>query len=130
MMQMLGLFSQTQLLIAISVLSSSFLGSLHCLGMCGPIVVATNKTTWESVLYQIGRLIGYLSLGFLVGYLGQELMGRFPQSLSALIAPIFLGSTFIIMGLLLLKKRRFVPLLAWVFERIQNQIVARQFVEW
>ena len=104
---MLGYYTQSQLIIAVSVLSSSFLGSLHCLGMCGPIVVATNKTKWHSLFYQMGRLFGYLILGFIVGHLGQEILGRFPGSWAALIAPFILGLTFISLGLLLFKQRQF-----------------------
>lgn len=119
-------FTQAQILIAISVLTSSFLGSLHCLGMCGPIVIATNKSKRDSIFYHLGRLLGYLLLGLLVGFLGQELMGRFPGTITSGVAPIFLGCTFIIMGLLLLKKRKFHMPLPSIFSRPYNMMVSLQ----
>lgn len=55
-----------------------FFGSLHCIGMCGPLALAVqtskrvNGTTafFSSLLYNIGRTIGYISLGLLFGLLG------------------------------------------------------------
>lgn len=113
----------SQLFIAISVLSSSFLGSLHCLGMCGPIVVATNKNYLENGLYHLGRLFGYLVLGGLVGLLGREVVGFFPHSFAALVAPIFLGVTFVLMGIFLIRKKRFhFPLPNFVAEPFQKVV--------
>ncbi len=54
------------------------LGSLHCVGMCGPIALAlpierTNK--WRSALnvlnYNLGRVITYAFLGTLIGLIGK-----------------------------------------------------------
>ncbi|QDK38402.1 sulfite exporter TauE/SafE family protein [Bdellovibrio sp. NC01] len=58
------------LIIAVSILSSSFLGSWHCAGMCGPIasLMAQRKGL---VWYHLGRLLSYVALGILAGSLGQ-----------------------------------------------------------
>ncbi|NVJ49273.1 MAG: sulfite exporter TauE/SafE family protein [Gammaproteobacteria bacterium] len=54
-------------------------GSLHCVGMCGPIVSAfslsTRQQTWSQTLrttlsYNFGRISTYLLLGALFGWLG------------------------------------------------------------
>jgi uncharacterized protein len=54
------------------------LGSLHCLGMCGPIAFAlpvrtTNK--WEKLLkyllYNMGRVLTYSMMGLLIGFAGK-----------------------------------------------------------
>lgn len=55
---------------AVAILFSSFLGSLHCTAMCGPIagnLYQRKKMAW----YHLGRLISYSSLGALSGKLGQ-----------------------------------------------------------
>ena len=55
---------------AVAILLSSFLGSLHCTAMCGPIagnLYQRKKIGW----YHIGRLISYCGLGALSGQLGQ-----------------------------------------------------------
>jgi hypothetical protein len=56
------------------------LGSLHCLGMCGPIALALplNQTTKTSfitsrLLYNFGRVISYSFMGFVFGLLGDRL---------------------------------------------------------
>ena len=104
---MFGSEFHSQAIIAVSVLSSSFLGSAHCLGMCGPIVMITNKSPATTFLYHMGRLVSYLLLGLLAGILGQSILGSFPHSIAALLAPIMLGVTFIYMGIMLYRHQRF-----------------------
>lgn len=48
-----------------------FLGSLHCLGMCGPIAMAMHtRSGYKSVVYNLGRVISYASIGAIFGILG------------------------------------------------------------
>jgi sulfite exporter TauE/SafE len=52
------------------------LGSFHCVGMCGPIVLAlpVNKTIMRSrLLYNSGRLATYSMLGLIFGLFGSKL---------------------------------------------------------
>ena len=53
-------------------------GSLHCIGMCGPIALAIpmqGKSRWHLVsnalLYNVGRAITYGILGLLIGIIGE-----------------------------------------------------------
>lgn len=55
-----------------------FLGSLHCIGMCGPIVLALpsgslrdSKFIFGKVMYNLGRIITYSILGLLFGIIGK-----------------------------------------------------------
>lgn len=55
-----------------------FFGSFHCLGMCAPIAFALQqnkpKQQWLSkVLYNLGRIMTYMTLGAIVGTLGNVL---------------------------------------------------------
>jgi sulfite exporter TauE/SafE len=57
-----------------------FLGSLHCIGMCGPIVLALPTPTISNlsfltgrVLYNFGRVVTYGLLGLLFGLIGNRL---------------------------------------------------------
>ena len=54
-----------------------FIGSGHCIGMCGPLVMSytlPQKNSWHShVLYGLGRATTYAFLGFLAGSFGQIL---------------------------------------------------------
>ena len=64
-----------------AALSIVLLGSLHCVGMCGPIALALplNRTNSATILsgnffYHLGRLLTYLSLGVIFGFLGLGLI--------------------------------------------------------
>lgn len=52
-----------------SILVSSFVGSLHCAGMCGPIATfaASKNQIWT---YHFGRMVAYVSLGAIAGSIG------------------------------------------------------------
>ena len=99
------------------MLWSSFLiglvGSLHCLGMCGPIVLALPGTTDNRLgfvsgrlLYNLGRAITYAFMGAVAGVIGQGIaMAGFQQWLG-----IIAGSLMILSVLLPTKAaRRILP---------------------
>ncbi len=52
-------------------------GSLHCIGMCGPIALAVGgqrSNVWvNGLLYNLGRTVTYSLLGGIIGLLGQGL---------------------------------------------------------
>lgn len=55
-------------------------GSLHCVGMCGPIALALPfqaKNHWQTIgyilLYNAGRILTYATLGIAIGFLGQTI---------------------------------------------------------
>lgn len=62
-------------------LTLGFFGSLHCVGMCGPLALAIQSTRqnsgWASVLsstsYNAGRTLSYMLLGLIFGVLGSFL---------------------------------------------------------
>ena len=55
----------------LGVLAASFLGSLHCVGMCGVLVgLANGRRASGHALYQGGRLATLLVLGAIAGSLG------------------------------------------------------------
>lgn len=56
------------------------LGSLHCIGMCGPIVLALPAGQFKSfrffagrILYNLGRVITYSVFGLIFGIIGKNL---------------------------------------------------------
>jgi len=75
-----------------------FAGSLHCVGMCGPIAMAVpvgKGTRLQQMLafslYQFGRISAYAILGFLFGVLGFGLnMAGFQQGLSLTVGILML----------------------------------------
>ncbi len=73
-------------------------GSLHCLGMCGPIALALpvppgsrRAKVAGRVLYNAGRITTYSALGLLIGLFGQSLtFALSQQKLSVLIGVVML----------------------------------------
>jgi len=62
----------------ISAFMLGFLGSAHCLGMCGGLASAlglnagnkSNRSPFQLLAYNIGRIISYCLAGLIVGALG------------------------------------------------------------
>ena len=54
-----------------------FVGSLHCIGMCGPLtlfVMNKKRTPGVFILYHGGRILSYILLGLFLGALGYSLI--------------------------------------------------------
>mgnify|MGYP000854743527 CR=1 FL=1 len=91
-------------------------GSLHCVGMCGPIALALPvgglspiKATLARLTYNVGRIASYSALGLLFGTFGKGLfVAGFQQKVSVLA------------GLLLLLM--FIPARFWHFLSFQSVI--------
>jgi sulfite exporter TauE/SafE len=79
-------------------LALGFLGSFHCIGMCGPIALAlpinqSNILIRVSgiLLYNAGRVITYAILGLLFGLIGQSIaFAGYQQALSITIGALIL----------------------------------------
>ncbi len=85
------------------------LGSLHCVGMCGPIVLALplNRQNKKSMtagvaLYHAGRLFTYAILGILSGFAGNAVQWATGQQALSIFAGSFI---LIVLGLGLLGKK-------------------------
>lgn len=91
-----------------TAITLGFLGSFHCIGMCGPIALALplNQNSLFTklsgiLLYNIGRMFTYALFGALFGFVGQSfVVAGYQQILS-----IVLGS--LILSLVLLPNRLF-----------------------
>lgn len=56
------------------------LGSVHCIGMCGPLAFAVPSLKpgmgyllLDKILYQLGRIFSYCILGVFIGLIGQQI---------------------------------------------------------
>lgn len=93
------------LVLALSLILTSFLGSWHCAGMCGPI--ATLMAHRRSLLsYHLGRMIAYVSLGAVAGSLGQFFLTH-DFIFLRIISGLFLGLILCVSGLNLLAPKFF-----------------------
>jgi len=87
----------SQLLIPFSILVTSFLGSWHCAGMCGPFAALTGSRgqLWQ---YHLGRLIAYVALGAASGALGKVFLIT-PFAWLRTLGAIAIASMLILLGL-------------------------------
>lgn len=97
------------------------LGSLHCIGMCGPIALslpvnqfALFKKHLAIILYNSGRTLAYIVLGVIAGNIGELfVLSGFQRSLSVL------AGAFILIGLIIkytnfIKIKPFAPFVKFV----------------
>lgn len=95
-------------MIFITAFITGLLGSFHCVGMCGPIALATpvvgdtpTQRAFGKLLYNLGRMITYAILGFVLGAFGLGLkLAGMQQSISIaagiiIIAGVILNSNWL-----------------------------------
>ena len=80
-----------------------FMGSFHCVGMCGPIAMAIPRQsssivplTLNAVLYNSGRILTYSLLGAFFGFVGVGFtVGGFQGALSILLGLTIIAGVFL-----------------------------------
>ncbi len=110
----------------IAALSIGFMGSFHCIGMCGPLALALPVQHLQGIrkitgilLYNLGRIITYALLGLLFGWLGSRFaLFGWQQVLS-----IVLGVVMLVMGMALLF-RKHIGSNKWI-QKFWNQHILR-----
>lgn len=88
----------TSLMLPLVTLLMGLGGSLHCAGMCGPLVLSVAPDKKTNFLYQLGRLLGYSLLCVVVGLVGREAV----QALSPQMenwSSVFIGLCMVLVGL-------------------------------
>lgn len=55
-------------------------GSIHCIGMCGPLAFAIPinhagflMVVWDKLVYNLGRVLSYATLGLITGLIGRQI---------------------------------------------------------
>lgn len=82
----------------LSGLALGFFGSMHCIGMCGPIALALPSYSksklsfyFGRMLYNLGRVITYLIMGLIIGLIGQKInLSGYQQILSVSLGIVIL----------------------------------------
>jgi len=91
----------------VSAFLLGFLGSFHCVGMCGPIAIMLPKSSGSQlqiiigrVVYNSGRVLTYVTIGLLFGLLGFALaMKGFQRELSVLTGVLIVISVLLSAGI-------------------------------
>ena len=102
-----------------------FLGSFHCVGMCGPIALAvggkgSNKFLFNKIIYNLGRSLTYAMLGLVIGSLGFSLsLAGIQQGIS-----IGMGILVVLLSLSYKKADQFlsIPALSRVVSWIKSKL--------
>ncbi|KAA3600991.1 MAG: sulfite exporter TauE/SafE family protein [Candidatus Scalindua sp. AMX11] len=90
-------------LVPVVVIVASIIGSIHCVGMCGPLALtASTQGKGGIVYYHLGRFLGYFCVGALAGFLGAEFVQSEMKYLS-LISSILIGIICLIAGYRIIK---------------------------
>lgn len=82
--------------LVLSALVLGFAGSLHCLGMCGPLVMAlhgaSKQQRWaaQKLMYHFGRILVYAILGLIIGSVGQTFVAIGAQQYLAISAGVLM----------------------------------------
>lgn len=80
--------------IVITGLATGLFGSLHCVGMCGPIALSlanTGQNISTPLLYNFGRAISYAFMGLFFGFIGNHFaLAGLQQTLSILAGSLIL----------------------------------------
>ena len=116
--------------VLVGVVVASFLGSLHCVGMCGGFVAFYSGSSAQApgsthFIYSLGRLVAYATLGAIAGAAGAalDLAGSAAglQQTAALVA----GVMIVLWGVArLLRNKVKLPTPQWL-ERILQRILPR-----
>jgi sulfite exporter TauE/SafE len=109
-----------------TALALGFFGSLHCIAMCGPLLLALPITgsklpAWRLGIYHFGRLCSYVLLGILMGLLGK---GTSIAGLHQSIA-LFVGSGLVLSGILQLffNTRRYPTSLFRLYGNLHRRLI-------
>lgn len=90
--------------LVIAVMFASFAGSSHCMAMCGPVAILLKKNKGNIHLYNLGRLVTYVFLGFVAGTIGKEFLNSHYGWVST-ISTVLISTIIIYLGLNLVLKK-------------------------
>lgn len=97
--QFAELLNTSKYLLPWSTFLIGLLGSVHCVGMCGGLVVSCAPRMTNNISYQIGRLTSYGILAMLAGVLGSFLNFRESDPVISVVSGSIIGLMFIWFGL-------------------------------
>ena len=82
----------------IGVFLSSLIGSVHCVGMCGGLILSSTSDLKTTLYYHVGRLFSYLCIGSIAGYLSEKFFSSHFLQNTQIFTSIILSSLFFSIG--------------------------------
>lgn len=101
-----------------SLLPLYLVGNLHCIGMCGPLVMMLGKHRYRH-LYFLGRLLSFALTGMVAGALGAVLDAVLQQYHIPAVTSLVFGSFIFIIGVYSLLGWQY-PGYHWLAKRLQG----------
>jgi len=103
------LWDLTAKLLPLGVFTASLLGSLHCVGMCGPFLLLFPATGRNHTLYHGARLLAYSGFGAVAGAIGSGFLHEGAARWLSLSASAFLALVFVVLGISVMRERPLHP---------------------
>lgn len=95
--------------ILISALLFGAASSLHCFAMCGPLAFQAKDNPKRQMSYQIGRLVSYLLIGFLLHNIANSIFTELTKSLQSYVLYLLTG-IYLLIGLqMIFRKKNTLP---------------------
>ncbi|MES2108301.1 MAG: sulfite exporter TauE/SafE family protein [Bacteroidota bacterium] len=109
-------------------------GSVHCIGMCGPLAFAVptfHRQWWrviaDKVIYNFGRVFSYTLLGLLIGVLGKQLwLAGLQQSVSIISGVFIIAAGFSRMFKLEFSRSKWMPAFLKPVDRLLHYALNHQ----
>lgn len=73
------------------------IGSIHCVSMCGGLIIASTNNFKSNLIYQVARLLGYVTMGTILHFFGRQLILTNMTSIS-LAAEWIIALIFVLIG--------------------------------
>ncbi len=90
----------------VAAISLGLLGSMHCIGMCGPLVLAVPGASQtrigfivERIVYNTGRAVTYGIMGAVLGVVGKGILVNVQQDISIIVGVLILVTVALPFGL-------------------------------
>jgi len=114
--------------IALIGFTAGLLGSLHCIGMCGPFATSCSKNKDQTIFYHLGKAISYGALGLLAGTIGATFSNFLENPWLKVIPAFLLGLFFIFLGLNSIIKHKKIKFQAPIFlGNFLNSLIGKSY---
>lgn len=101
------------------------LGSLHCVGMCGGLVMSCTPKASNNATYQVGRLTSYSVLAVAAGSIGNYFVFSKTNPIASVIPAVIIGVFLVFLGLKLLIKNQSKFQMPQFFSKIRMKMWSR-----
>lgn len=109
-------------------------GSVHCIGMCGPLAFAVPsfhngywRILWDKLVYNFGRVCSYALLGLFIGLAGRQLwLAGLQQGVSVISGLLVIAAGFSRLFKLKFSQSRYLPALFKPVNRMLHYALSHQ----